>query len=457
MNDRKPLTRSVRWIWALGDAGFAAITMISLNYFAPFLTDYAKFSLPMVAFILAMCNGIDTIAAPFAGIFIEKIHLPWGKYRSWLLAGGFLVFVFNILQYTRISANEQIAAFVVILGSAVGRTMWNVTFTADTGMIPILAGGNQSDYNFLMARRQMWQYVGRFLFSLSGVPLIGLFAGLISEYWAIFLVAIIFSLLMVVGWWIEFGVSKGYEETESETRDAGKKTTKWADMAKVLKTGPLWVLILTATLRDVGMFTMTGFLFYYFRYVWNNIGAFGIYMTVSSVVSMIATMFFAKPLLDKFGAKKMWLISAAFAIVVFLFIRFVAWNAYFFIGAYGLCQLAFWSSAMAVHPMLFTDVAVYAEWKTGIEARGFILGLGNINTKVGVFVSGLILSGTLMAIKFVPDTEQTAEGINALNSAFCLIPAGIYLVHILVTAFCYRLTPARIEEMKAEIAKRKAL
>lgn len=453
MSEKKQITGAIRALWAFGDAGFAAVVMISLNYFPPFLTDYAKFSLPMVAIILGFCNGLDTIMAPFVGIFIEKIKMPWGKFRSWLLVGGFIVFVFNILQYTRFSHNEVISAIVIIIGAGIGRTIWNVTFTADTGMIPILTD-NPSDYNHLMARRQMWQYVGRLLFSLSGVPLIGLFTGLISSYWAIFIVAVIFSLLMVIGWWIEFGLSRGYEEANSG-QVVQVRTTRWIDMAKVLKNGPLWVLVLGATLRDIGMFSYIGFAFYYFRYVWSNLPAFGHYMIVNSVMSTIVTMFIAKHLIDKLGAKKMWIVSASVAIVFFSFVRIFARNAYWFIAVDAI-NVFTWSSAMAVHPMLFTDVATYAEWKTGIEARGFILGLGNINTKVAVFVSGLVLSSVLMFIKFVPDVEQSAASISALNSAFCLIPPVFYLLHILVMAFAYRLDDKKIAGMKAEIAARKA-
>jgi Na+/melibiose symporter-like transporter len=452
MSESKQMPKRIRWLWSIGDGGFAAIVMISLNYFAPFLTDYAKFSLPMVALILALCNGIDTVASPFTGIFIERIRMPWGKFRSWLLVGGIIVFIFNTLQYTRISDSEKIAAIVIVLGSAVGRTIWNVAFTADAGLIPNLAGDNQSDYNFLFARRQMWQFVGRLLFSVSGVPLIGLFAGVLSPSMAIFFVAVIFGLLMMIGWWIQFGVSKGYEVAKADS-GVQPNVTKWVDMAKVLKNGPLWVLIIAATLRDLGMFTGIGFGFYYFRYVWNNIGAFGIQMTASSIWATVISIFIAKILIDKLGPKKLWVYSAFLSSVVMVIVRLFARNAYFMIGAEFISGIL-WISAMPVHPMLFTDAATYAEWKTGVEARGFILGLGNINTKLAVFLSGLVLSTTLIVIKFVPDIEQNLDARNALNSAFCLIPAAFYIIHALVMIFAYRLTNEKIAMMKAEIAEK---
>ncbi|MDR1175886.1 MAG: MFS transporter [Treponema sp.] len=450
MTETKKMPRQVRWLWSIGDAGFAAIVMISLNYFAPFLTDYAKFSLPMVALILALCNGIDTVASPFTGIFIERIRMPWGKFRSWLLVGGIIVFVFNTLQYTRVSVDEKLAAIIIVLGSAIGRTIWNVAFTSDAGLIPNLAGDNQSDYNFLFARRQMWQFVGRLLFSVSGVPLIGMFAGLLSPSMAIFFVAVIFGLLMTIGWWIQFAVSKGYEAAKADS-GVQPKVTKWVDMVRVLKNGPLWVLIIAATLRDLGMFTGIGFGFYYFRYVWNNIGAFGIQMTASSIWATVISIVVAKILIDKLGPKKLWVYSAFLSSIVMIIVRIFARNAYFMIGAEFVTGVL-WISAMPVHPMLFTDAATYAEWKTGVEARGFILGLGNINTKLAVFLSGLVLSSTLIAIKFVPDVEQSTEGISALNSAFCLIPVVFYLIHALVMIFGYRLTDEKIANMKAEIA-----
>lgn len=69
-------------------------------------------------------------------------------------------------------------------------------------------------------------------------------------------------------------------------------------------------------------------------------------------------------------------------------------NAYTVIGLMTLAQV-FYGMAFAASPALYADTVVYATWKSGKDASGWIMGLQNLPLKVAVFLRGTILSACL--------------------------------------------------------------
>lgn len=58
----------------------------------------------------------------------------------------------------------------------------------------------------------------------------------------------------------------------------------------------------------------------------------------------------------------------------------------------------FYGMAFAASPALYADTVVYATWKSGKDASGWIMGLQNLPLKIAVFLRGTILSACLVAV-----------------------------------------------------------
>ena len=78
------LKKSQLYTFGVGDLCFILLASMELVYFAPFLTDFAKFSLIIVSVILYVTYSADIICALAAGVVPQKTSLNkfGGKYRS---------------------------------------------------------------------------------------------------------------------------------------------------------------------------------------------------------------------------------------------------------------------------------------------------------------------------------------------------------------------------------------
>ena len=62
---KKPLSNAIKKFYGFGDFGFGLMTQVELLFFVFFLTNVAKFSLPMVALIGSITSIVDAILSPF--------------------------------------------------------------------------------------------------------------------------------------------------------------------------------------------------------------------------------------------------------------------------------------------------------------------------------------------------------------------------------------------------------
>lgn len=80
---KKPLSKAIKTFYGIGDFGFSMMTSVELYLFVFFLTNVAKFSLPMVALIGTVTSVVDALLSPFYGAIISGTKpMKWGRNRS---------------------------------------------------------------------------------------------------------------------------------------------------------------------------------------------------------------------------------------------------------------------------------------------------------------------------------------------------------------------------------------
>jgi len=109
----------------------------------------------------------------------------------------------------------------------------------------------------------------------------------------------------------------------------------------------------------------------------------------------------------------------------------------------------------AVGVAMYSNTVEYGEWKTGKNARGFIMSLFGFPIKAAILIRGVIITAVLASANYVPNMEATPELIGALKTGFALVPALFLTVSLLFIVFLYRITPESLRSMQAEIAARK--
>lgn len=64
---KKPLSKTLKRFYGVGDFGFCMMTAAELSLFMLFLTDVAKFPLGIVAAITTITGAVDAIISLFSG------------------------------------------------------------------------------------------------------------------------------------------------------------------------------------------------------------------------------------------------------------------------------------------------------------------------------------------------------------------------------------------------------
>ena len=110
------LKKSLLYTYGIADFAFVLMVNMEVYYFSAFLTDYARFPLGTVGWILFTTSFFDIGCALAAGIILQKVTLKFGgKYRSWFLVGPPAVAVLFLLQFTKFG-NDTLAAVIIVTG-----------------------------------------------------------------------------------------------------------------------------------------------------------------------------------------------------------------------------------------------------------------------------------------------------------------------------------------------------
>lgn len=143
---------------------------------------------------------------------------------------------------------------------------------------------------------------------------------------------------------------------------------------------------------------------------------------------------------------------AGMAVSLFLVYIFYG-NAMTVIALMTLAQF-FYGMAFAASPALYADTVVYATWKSGKDASGWIMGLQNLPLKIAVFLRGTILSACLVAVGWKSGVVLEGTARQGMTISFALVPAIFCLAGLLLLVFGFKITKEKVLQYQAEIDAR---
>lgn len=460
---KKPLSSAIKRFYGIGDFGFSLMTQVELTFFVFFLTDVAKFSLPMVALIGAVTSIADAVSSPFYGAIISGTKpLKWGRNRSWMLIAPPLVVILYIFQFTKIGP-ESLAAFIVCAGFILSHIAWNIPWVANVALIPVLAN-NPEERAYLSARRAFYTSLATMAFSYTGPPLAN-FLGKVTNNPVLgySLLAGIMAFIMMICYWTVFKITEGYETTSTGANVAkGSASAQGVASIKgmlnsLVQNPPLIVLLMSDFLRYMVNFVMSAAAAYYFTYVAQNPALLPTYLLLGGLAQVVGS-YIAGTLSKTLSSRNASIFGLLGLAVSLIISKYVAMNIVMFfvivlIGRIFLGLLA------AVMVSLYSDVAIYAQWKTGEDTSSFVMGLMTLSLKTAVISRGTIIPFVLSAAGFVAGVDPATASMaikNAVVNVFVFIPGLFALASALILAFGYKLTKEKLIELQNEINQRKA-
>lgn len=458
--EKKPISKALKTFYGIGDFGFSMMTQVELYFFVFFLTNVAKFSLPMVALIGSITSIVDAILSPFyGGIIAGTKAMRWGRLRSWILIGPPLVVVLYMFQYTNIGT-ELTAAAIVCAGFILSHIVWNIGWVANVSLIPMLASTPQ-ERGMLASRRGTWTAFASVIFSYIGAPLaaaIGEATGSVTMGYT--LLAGIMAAVMMLGYLVIFKLTAGYEPTgkEAEMASSGAQRVTFSAMGKSLvQNPPLIGLLIADFFRYITSFIMTAAAAYYFTYVAQNMKLFPTYLLIGGI-AQVAGAYAAGLLVKKMSNRQVSILGLFGLAAAFFATRAVGMNVTMFFVAVCFVRI-FLGLLSASMVALYSDASVFGEWKTGENTAAFNMGLMNLSLKTAIISRGTIIPFVLASAGFVAGTDPATATValkTAVLNVFLLIPGFAALLSAVLLTLLYRLTSERLDQYQKEINERKA-
>lgn len=474
---RHGLSKPLNYFFGIGDMFFTLMANVQDTFFNFFLTNIAMFGLGITTVVTTVTTAIDAALSWIYGAIMNAVKpMRWGRYRSWLLIMPW--FVPLIYMFKFMVVGEGIVSIVIIIAAGViSSVIWNFGYVANMAIIPVV-GKTPEDRAHLSSTRATYNRVASMLFGYMGLPLANVFAGIVTENYKFAALALVLGILAAVGYNIHFAMTKGYEEIPpreprhgtaaqepAEAADAPREEGKAASgsggasgkgMAKSLfQNGPLISLLIAEFARWLANFVILGCITYYFVYIAQDTGLLAIYFVVANLVCIVGA-FTSRFLSNRFGTKPTYvfcflLFGCGLLLARFMYLSPVAVIVFMSIGQYG------YGCIYSLSPTMFADASIYAEYKTGENSSGWIMGLGNVPLKIALVVRGLIINGVLAAVGFSASVavEAATGAVKAgIATAMLTIPGVLLVIGGVILLFGFRLSRKRILEMSAEIEAR---
>lgn len=451
---QKKLSFSLKYLFGVGDCGFVLMSNVETFYFMSFLTGIAAFSPVIAGVINSVFSIVDAcLSWIYGGILNATKAKRWGRYRSWLILTPWVVPILFAFQFIRIAESEILSAVVIIVAAISSHIFWNIGYVANATLIAVV-GKNPQQKATLASSRATWNNIGGLIFSYAGLPFATFLAAWVGERYQWAAVAFCLGVLMVIGYYAHFKMTNGYEELETtvSAKPGYRKVNVKEMFVSLFKNPQLMVLIIADLAKWCAKFVTLASAIFYFRDAMGNPGLMVPYALCIAIAA--TTGAFSMRYITKAISARNAMIISYFGMAVFMILIYFAYANYVTVIALMTVAQFFYGIAYASSPALYADTVVYATWKTGKDASGWIMGLQNLPLKVAIFLRGVIISACLVAVGWVSGEVFEGAARQGMTIAFALIPGLICVAGAILLIFGYRLTKEKVASYQAEIDAR---
>ncbi|MDR2520048.1 MAG: MFS transporter [Eubacteriaceae bacterium] len=433
--------------------------MAPYMYGQMFMADVLLVDMAWVTAALLVGRIVDFIVSLVAGAVIEKTHMKWGKYRSWLVIGRFAIFLGAVFQLTNSTAFPPAARLAIcIAGYMMMHGTTSFTATSQYGLLALISGPSMENRVKLSVASSRWAAASSILASAVVLPLIGFLQGFMGPANAYMAAGTLFSALFLLGSGTILKLSAPYDNAQmwAPSPSASQVTVK--DMiSSVLTNGHLLVYILGATLAATGMAMYSAFAMYFFRNIFVNLQLYTISVISTALFTFVAAMVMPK-LGKKLGKRKslvlsyMWIAVGYTAMAIVLqFNPNLRLYVVIPLSSFVMCGIYF---AMGFGANYVIDCSEYGYWKTGKDNRAVAMSMMSLPTKAGIAIGGAIGGYALAAIGYSGSIRANPERARLFLLSWFGFPAAFCLIASLLFLFAYKLKDEDAARYAAENAKR---
>jgi Na+/melibiose symporter-like transporter len=441
-DNNQPLKPSIPWLFFLALISQQMGNAMVMTYTIFYMTERMLIPVVITGVVLMAARIVDLIVSVAVGVFIQKVSLKHGQYRSWILYGPFMVSAGTALTFINLPMPVIAKATQIFLAYILYGTGMSLVQLSQNGLLSKIAGPNMHHRITLAGKINQGSQGGLILSSVAVLPLILLFDKLGADGYTV--VQIIMSVCALFGQLPLFFMTRDYDQFDPEFKNRGGGSVKLTTMfATALKNGQLLILMLADALRFAGLIALTGLGVYYFRYVAQNMGMFTLALTVQSVSAFVAALLMPAAV-RKTGKKNAGILAGAF---MTLFLVALAWQGIVSPMVFIACFAGFTISNALITACgvnLYLDCGEYQLYKTGADARTFTMGMYGVAIKVGFMLSTVVSTVVLEAAGYSGLTN-TVTDVRKMTLFLGGVPAALSLAYMLLL-LVYGITEEKSKE-----------
>ena len=447
-NAKEKTSPKLAFCYSLGEVGCQMSWYMINNYLMLFYTDVVGLAAGAISMIMLIARIWDAINDPMMGNIADRTHTKWGKFRPYLYMAPPVLAIFNILTFTAFPVQgtaKVILCLLTYVGAGMAYTACSISYQALQNVIAI---DSQVRMNLATARGIGSSVIGIIL-SACAMPMILHFSGAeVANAHGYFVTTVILSLIMIPVFWI---CGAGCKETYAEQLHANAQEEKLGfigSLKEIVQNDQLLMVVLATVLGTICVSGRMGLLTYYIIYVVGDFRVIATVFTSMTIAQLIGTL--AVPWGTKTFTKKGYLIILNVIMCIGFFLLFINphCNQTYLLVVSFICGLT--NSASAICPGMVSDCIEYGDWKLGRRQEGIAASMLSFGVKLSTAISGSAGVLLLSATGYVANAEQTPAAQQGINIVVNLVPLIVAVLSIVPLLF-YKLTPKKVEEIRADL------
>ncbi|MCL2045626.1 MAG: MFS transporter [Oscillospiraceae bacterium] len=431
-----------------------SLNTVSFAYMMYFCTEFAGLNAGAIAAFLSVARIVDLVVSLVSGSIVQRSNTKIGEYRPWVLGCCLCTYAGATLMFLNPPTSTTIKMIIVCVTYMMLHIPMNFLTVAQNGLVAKICGPNPANRLQIASMRLRGSTATRIFTSATVLPLIEYLVKMGHNGY--FYVNLFMGLFAIIGVSIVFVVSKKYDlyVPDKMAVTGANPITQWKDALGIKQ---LWVLWFSDVIRTVAGQVPAACAIYYYRYSAGNVLLQALAATISSFVSLGATIV-APMMAKKIGKKNSHLFASFSACVLYLVIAFFAdGNPVLYIACTlvnGVCATVLTSYGIN----LYLDVAEIRLLETGVDNRPFIMSINNIPIKLGLLASGPALA-IMLNLGGYDGVAQVMPNTALFVRWFGIVPSVMYAAAFLLMLFFYRVKESEAvaaAAANAEAAKARA-
>lgn len=433
------------------------------NYFgAFFITDILLLPASTYAIAGTMQSILGFFIAPLIGGFIDNGKQGrFGKYRKWLLIAPILHSISFILCFLPVSANVAVMTVYISFTWCLNSITHTLVYTPYYTLHATIARTPGERTGFV-SKRNFWVNVAKLIYSNSYIVVIAFFAKAMGgDVWGYTGTAILIAVLNILMFYGEFrGIGNAEAKLLAEQGEAEVSSKKPAPKGPSI----LDIIRNIGTNLPFGLVCINQFGFgfcsslrsaiyvYYYNNVLGNPELYALHLSLASIMGICATLTLPH-LAKRFENKKIAAYSFSSQVVFALLMRAFMLNQPVLGLVFSMCFEFCSITNGSIVASMFQDTAIYAQWKTGVNSMGSVIGSSQIVGRIAGLISPTIIAAILSTSGYVPGEAVSEAAAATFVNAICYIPMIVCAISA-AAAFLNPLTNKKLMQYQQEIASR---